>query len=84
MVECEDRLAGYGWTLQGQTIEPYYFPLAPDDVQLFDFYVFPKFRGRAIHWLLTGHILHAMAAEGGREPLPIPANGIGRSWPRSK
>ncbi|MGA7342746.1 MAG: GNAT family N-acetyltransferase [Terracidiphilus sp.] len=64
MVECECRLAGYGWTLQGQAIEPYYFPLTPGDVQLFDFYVFPKFRGRAIHWLLTGHILHALAAEG--------------------
>jgi ribosomal protein S18 acetylase RimI-like enzyme len=65
LVECEARLAGYGWTLRGQTIAPYYFPLGPDDVQLFDFYVFPRFRGRALHWLLTGHILHTLAAEGG-------------------
>jgi len=64
LVECEKKLAGYGWTLQGKTIAPYYFPLAPDDVQLFDFYVFPKFRGRAIHWILTSHILHTLAAEG--------------------
>jgi len=64
LVECEEQLAGYGWTLQGQTIAPYYFPLGPDDVQLFDFYVFPWFRGRAIHWLLTSHILHTLAAEG--------------------
>jgi len=64
LVESEDRLAGYGWTLEGQTIAPYYFPLGPDDVQLFDFYVFPRFRGRAIHWLLTSHILHTLAAEG--------------------
>jgi hypothetical protein len=64
LVESQKQLAGYGWTLQGETIAPYYFPLGPDDVQLFDFYVFPKFRGRAIHWLLTGHILHSLAVEG--------------------
>src|SRR5215469_1115356 len=40
---CGDQLAGYGWTLNGQTIEPYYFPLAKDDVHLFDFHVFPDF-----------------------------------------
>lgn len=64
LVECEGQLAGYGWTLQGAAIEPYYFPLTPGDVQLFDFYVFPKFRGRALHWLLTGHILQTLAGEG--------------------
>jgi len=64
LVVSEDQLAGYGWTLQGQTIAPYYFPLGSDDVQFFDFYVFPKFRGRALHWLLTGHILHTLAVEG--------------------
>jgi hypothetical protein len=65
MVECGGKLAGYGWTLKGQTIAPYYFPMAPDDVQLFDFYVVPNFRGRALHWLLTGHILNALVGEGG-------------------
>jgi GNAT superfamily N-acetyltransferase len=65
LVECNEQLAGYGWTLQGEAIAPYYFPLGSDDVQLFDFYVFPRFRGRAIHWLLTSHILHTLATEGG-------------------
>lgn len=64
LVESENRLAAYGWTLRGQTIASYYFPLGSDDVQLFDFYVFPKFRGRALHWLLTSHILHQLADEG--------------------
>jgi hypothetical protein len=63
LVESGGRLAGYGWTIEGQTIAPYYFPLGLDDVQLFDFYVFPRFRGRALHWLLTGHILNTLAAE---------------------
>jgi len=64
LVESEKIVAGYGWTLRGNVIAPYYFPLGADDVQLFDFYVFPKFRGRAMHWLLTGYILRALAVEG--------------------
>jgi hypothetical protein len=64
LVESEGQLAGYGWTMRGKPIAPYYFPLGPEDVQFFDFYVFPKFRGRALHWLLTGHILRTLAVEG--------------------
>ncbi len=64
LIKSGDKLAGYGWTLQGRTIAPYYFLLGENDVQLFDFYVFPKFRGRAIHWLLTAYILQTLAAEG--------------------
>lgn len=65
MVKTADRVAGYGWTLRGHTIGPYYFPMGTNDVQLFDFYLAPKFRGRALHWLLTSYILHHLAAEGG-------------------
>jgi hypothetical protein len=65
LLKSEGSVAGYGWTLQGHTIESYYFPLGPKDIQLFDFYVFPKFRGKAMHWLLTAHILQTLAAEGG-------------------
>ncbi len=64
LIKSEDKVAGYGWTLQGRTIAKYYFPMAPKDVQLFDFYVFPKYRGRAMHWLLSAYILQTLAAEG--------------------
>ena len=64
LIKSGDKPAGYGWTLRGDVVAPYYFPMGPNDVQLFDFYVFPKFRGRALHWLLTSHILQALAAEG--------------------
>jgi acetyltransferase (GNAT) family protein len=64
LIKSEERVAGYGWTIQGRTIAEYYFPMGPKDVQLFDFYVFPKFRGRALHWLLTAHISQALAVEG--------------------
>jgi hypothetical protein len=64
LIKCEDHLAGYGWTLQGRTVEPHYFPLAADDVQFLDFHVFPKYRGRAMDWFLMTHILQRLAAEG--------------------
>ncbi len=64
LVKSGESVAGYGWTMRGGSIEPYYFPLGADDVQFFDFYVAAKFRGRALHWLLTGYILHVLATEG--------------------
>jgi ribosomal protein S18 acetylase RimI-like enzyme len=67
LVVCEDELAGYGWTLQGCTMEPYYFPLAKDDVHLFDFHVFPRYRGRGLNPYLIDRILDVLATKcGGR------------------
>lgn len=64
LIKFESNLAGYGWTLQGRTVEPHYFPLGPGDVQFLDFHVFPKYRGRALDWFLMTYILHQLAAEG--------------------
>jgi hypothetical protein len=64
LIRFEDKLAGYGWTLQGRTVEAHYFPLGEDDVQFLDFHVFPKYRGRALDWFLMTQILHQLAAEG--------------------
>jgi hypothetical protein len=64
LIRFENQLAGYGWTLQGRTVEPHYFPLGADDVQFLDFHVFPKYRGRALDWFLMTHILHQQATEG--------------------
>jgi ribosomal protein S18 acetylase RimI-like enzyme len=64
LIRSGETLAGYGWTIQGRPISPYYFPILPGDVQFFDFLVFPKFRGRAIQWLLTAHILKTLKDEG--------------------
>ena len=63
LVMAGDQLAGFGWTLRGETIEPYYFPLAQDDVHLFDFHVFPEWRGRGINPFLVGSILAALSRE---------------------
>ncbi|MGB7729604.1 MAG: GNAT family N-acetyltransferase [Candidatus Acidiferrum sp.] len=63
LIKSGDKLAGYGWTLQGRTIEPHYFPLAQDDVHLFDFYVFPEYRGRGINPFLVNHILRSLGSK---------------------
>jgi ribosomal protein S18 acetylase RimI-like enzyme len=67
LIKSADKLAGYGWTLQGGTIEPHFFPLAQGDVHLFDFHVFPQYRGQGINPFLVNHILRGMTGEcGGR------------------
>lgn len=64
LIKFKGQLAGCGWTLQGKAIAPYYFPLADDDIQFFDFHVFPKYRGRAIDWFLMTHALREVAEDG--------------------
>lgn len=63
MIRSEGKLAGYGWTLTGRTTAPHYFPVGPNDVHLFDFLVFPEYRGRKLNPVLVAHILDEMAAE---------------------
>lgn len=64
LIKFEDQLAGYGWTLQGRTVEPHYFRLGQNDIHLFDFHVFPSYRGRGLNPLLVTEILRNLAAEG--------------------
>ena len=63
LIRSNGRLAGYGWTLKGGTVEPHYFPLGADDVHLFDFHVFTEYRGRGLNPLLVKQILHILAGE---------------------
>jgi GNAT superfamily N-acetyltransferase len=63
LIRSEGRLAGYGWTLRGHTVDTHYFPLGPDDVHLFDFHVFPRYRGRGVNPLLVNYILRELAGE---------------------
>lgn len=64
LVWCDSSLAGYGWTIVGKTIEPHYHPFGANDVHLFDFLVFPEFRGRNINPSLVGCILQHLSSEG--------------------
>jgi GNAT superfamily N-acetyltransferase len=63
LARCEGKVIGYGWTLTGHTMRSYFIPLGPDDVHLFDFLVFPEYRGRRVNPSLVGFILDALAKE---------------------
>jgi RimJ/RimL family protein N-acetyltransferase len=64
LIKSQNIVAGFSWTIRGGTIAPFYFPMAEDDVQFFDWAVFPKFRGRAILFFLVTQILGRLQAEG--------------------
>ncbi len=64
LCKLDGRLAAYGWTIIGRTMERHFMPLGGNDVHLFDFLVVPEFRGRRINPALVNHILSQLAAEG--------------------
>src|ERR1035441_2794761 len=63
LFKLEDSVACYGWSIVGRTVEPHFFPLASNDLHLFDFFVFPQHRGRRINPSLVNHILAQLASE---------------------
>jgi len=69
LIKSESRLAGHGWSLRGGTIQRHYFPLGPDDAHLFDFHVFPQYRGQGMNPLLVTRILQGLATEGASRAL---------------
>lgn len=66
LVKIDDCLAGFGWTMRGSTIEGHYFPLGDRDAHLFNFHVFPPYRGRGLNPVLVEYILDSLAADGVR------------------
>jgi ribosomal protein S18 acetylase RimI-like enzyme len=64
LIKKNNQLAGYGWTLTGSTMKPHFFPLGANDVHLFDFVVFPEFRGQGINPVLVNRVLEMITAEG--------------------
>jgi GNAT superfamily N-acetyltransferase len=66
LCKLEDQLVGYGWTIIGRTVKPHFFPLGAADAHLFDFFVFPEYRGRQFNASLVIHILKTLGAEGKR------------------
>jgi len=64
LAKLDGKLAGYGWTIQGKTIEPHFFPIQHDEVHVFDFFMFPKFRGRGLNGAFVMDILMRLSGEG--------------------
>ena len=63
LLRCQGVIAAFGWTIKGRTMEPHFVPLTPRDVHLFDFFVFPEFRGRGLNPSLVSQILEAISHE---------------------
>lgn len=57
-VVCMDRqAAGYLWSIRGGTVEPHYFPLTANDVNLFDDMILEPYRGRGLNAMLINLVL---------------------------
>lgn len=69
LLRWNGSLAAYGWTLKGKTLTPHYFPICPEDVHLFDFFVFEEFRGRGLNPSLVWQILVQVGGEDSRRAL---------------
>lgn len=63
LFKLHGKLAAYGWTIVGHPIQPHFLPFASGDVHLFDFFVFPEYRGRGINVSLVIYILRELALE---------------------
>lgn len=63
LAKVSGRVAGFGWTIVGKTVLPHYFALEANEVHLFDFHVFPEFRGRGINIALIENILTTLSAQ---------------------
>jgi ribosomal protein S18 acetylase RimI-like enzyme len=55
---------GYTWTIAGKTLVPYYLPITPRDVHIFDNLIFPSYRGRHLNSNLMTHVLNALKSAG--------------------
>jgi GNAT superfamily N-acetyltransferase len=64
LFKVDGKLAGYGWSVLADPMEPHYHPLGFNDVHLFDFFVFPECRGQRVNPQLVLAILRCLKTEG--------------------
>lgn len=69
LLRWNGMVAAYGWTLKEKTIEPHFIPIQPGDVHLFDFFVFPEFRGRGLNPSFVSQLLVEAGREGMKRAL---------------
>ncbi|HEU6449340.1 MAG TPA: GNAT family N-acetyltransferase [Verrucomicrobiae bacterium] len=61
LLKVDGVSAGYGWSISGGTMEPYFFQPGIHDAHLFDFFIFPEFRGQQLNPFLLRYILAQLA-----------------------
>jgi hypothetical protein len=60
------ELVAYGWTIRGKPVSSHFFQFSPTDIHLFDFVVFPEYRGARINPNFVLAILSRLGQSGGR------------------
>ena len=61
LIRCQGVVAAFGWTIKGRTMEPHFVKVSANDWHLFDFFVFPEFRGRGLNPALVVQILQTLS-----------------------
>lgn len=72
LLRSRGHLAAYVWSVTGGTLESYYYPVPSCDGYLYDFLVFPEYRGQQLNsWLVTYVLRHMAAASISRAHVDI-------------
>ncbi len=64
ILKLNGDIAGFTWSISGKTISPWYLPLTPHDVYIFDVLTFEQYRGQGLHPLLWNFLLRKLKMEG--------------------
>lgn len=64
IVKLDEEIAGFGWSIKGKMVQPYYLPLTPHDAVLFDYVTYEEYRGRGLYTLLLNYIFGKLKLEG--------------------
>ncbi|MGD0231368.1 MAG: hypothetical protein ABSC19_13575 [Syntrophorhabdales bacterium] len=70
-----DTIAAFIWSVRGTMVAPFFLPLTPDDVVLFDAESFPEYRGRGLYPLLVQSLFCKL-----REEKASRVYGMAKTW----
>lgn len=64
ILKLNDVIAGFGWSIRGKMVAPYYLPLTPHDAVFFDYFFFEEFRGQGLYKLLIHYMFWQIKIQG--------------------
>ncbi len=64
LMKVDGKDVGMVWTIRQKTLKPYYWPMTPNDVHLFDNEVFRDYRGQGINPFLINYVVFELKKKG--------------------
>jgi len=64
IIKLDENIAGFGWSIRGKMVHPFYLPLTPHDAVLFSYEIFEEYRGCSLYTLLLNFIFGRLKLEG--------------------